>query len=61
MNNSDLNNYLHTFGITLVYYFNKNVSARAFYNYNLKESDDHSTPAYNESESGVGASVNFSF
>jgi hypothetical protein len=58
---SDRNDYLHTFGVTLYYFFNKNVSLRTFFNYSLKQSDDPNTPAYHEYDGGLGASLNFSF
>jgi hypothetical protein len=58
---SDRNDYLHTVGITLAYYFNKNVSLRAFFNYNRKQSDDPNTPAYHELDGGLGASLDFKF
>jgi hypothetical protein len=58
---SDRNDYLNSFGVTLAYYFNKNVSVRTFFNYNIKQSDDSFTPAYHEYNGGVGANVNFNF
>jgi hypothetical protein len=58
---SDRNDYLNSLGVTLVYNFNKNVSLRTFFNYNIKESDDASTPAYHEYNGGVGGTLNFSF
>lgn len=58
---SGLDNNLYSFGVTLAYYFNQNVSMRTFYNYNIKHSNDPAAAAYTESESGVGAAVNFTF
>jgi hypothetical protein len=58
---TDRDDYLHTFGVTLVYYFNKNLSARTFFNYNRKQSDDPFTAAYHEYDSGLGASLEFKF
>jgi hypothetical protein len=58
---SNRNDYLHTVGITLACYFNKNVSLRAFFNYNRKQSDDPLTPAYHEYDGGLGASLDFKF
>jgi hypothetical protein len=58
---SDRNDYLHTFGVSLIYYINKNVSLRAFFNYSQKNSDDPFTPAYHEYDGGIGASVDFRF
>jgi predicted porin len=57
----DRNDYLHTVGITLAYYFNNNVSLRVFFNYNRKQSDDPLTPAYHEYDGGLGASLDFKF
>jgi hypothetical protein len=57
----DRNDYLQTAGITLAYYFNKNVSLRAFFNYNRKQSDDPFTAAYHEYDGGLGASLDFKF
>jgi predicted porin len=56
-----LDNNLYSVGVTLTYYFNQNVSARTFYNYNMKHSNDPSAAGYSESESGVGAALNFTF
>ncbi len=58
---SDRNDYLHTVGLTLAYYFNKNVSLRAFFNYNRKQTDDPNTPAYHEYDGGLGMSLDFKF
>lgn len=58
---SDRNDYLHSLGVTLVYYFNSNLSVRTFFNYNIKQSDDPSLSAYHEYNGGVGGTLNFSF
>jgi hypothetical protein len=58
---SDRNDYLQTCGITLAYYFNKNLSARTFFNYSLKQSDDPSKLSYHEIDGGLGASLDFKF
>ena len=58
---SDRNDYLHTFGVTLAYYFNKNLSLRTFFNYSRKLSDDTFTPEYHEYDGGLGASLDFKF
>jgi hypothetical protein len=58
---SDRNDYLHTFGVTVAYYFNKNLSLRTFFNYSRKQSDDPNTPAYHEYDGGLGASLDFKF
>lgn len=61
LQNADRNDYLNSFGFTLAYYVNKNLSIRTFLNYNIKQSDDPFTPAYHEINGGVGASLNFNF
>lgn len=61
LQNSDRNDYLYSFGVTLAYYFNKDISLRTFFNYSIKQSDDPYTPAYHEYNGGAGATVNFSF
>lgn len=61
LQNSDRNDYLNSFGITLAGYVNQNVSVRAFLNYNIKRSDDPYTPAYQEFNAGVGGTLNFNF
>jgi hypothetical protein len=58
---SDRNDYLNSFGLTLSYYVNRNLSLRAFLNYNIKDSDDPNTPAYHEINGGAGVNVNFTF
>jgi hypothetical protein len=59
--NSNRNDFLHTVGITLAYYFNKSASLRVFFNYSRKQSDDAFTPAYHEYDGGVGVSLDFKF
>ncbi len=61
LQNSDRNDYLNSFGITLTYYVTPVVSLRAFFNANIKQSDDPYTPAYHEVNEGVGLSANFNF
>lgn len=58
---TDRNDYLNSFGITLAYYLNQNISVRTFFNYNIKQSDDPLTPAYHEYNGGLGATLNFNF
>ncbi len=58
---SDRNDYLHTVGIALFYYFNKNVSLRTFFNYSTKTSDDPFTSNYHEYDGGIGAELEFKF
>lgn len=55
------NDYLNSAGVTLIYTFNQYFSARAFFNYNNKLSDDPNTPEYNEWNSGIGGALDFKF
>ena len=58
---SDRNDYLNSFGVTLVYNFTKNLSVRTFFNYNIKNSDDPALSAYHEYNGGIGGTLNFNF
>ena len=58
---SDRNDYLNYFGISVVYYFNKNFSLRTFFNYSVKNSDDSNAVDYHEYNGGLGASMNLAF
>ncbi len=58
---SDRNDYLNSLGFTLVYTFNKNISVRTFFNYNIKESDDSALPGYHEYNSGIGGTLDIAF
>ena len=58
---SDRNDYLYSIGVTLACNINQNFSLRAFFNYNIKQSDDSYTPAYHEYNGGFGGTANFSF
>lgn len=58
---SDRNDGLQGFGFTAAYYFNKSISARAFWNYNRKQSDDNFTPAYHEMNGGLGLTLEIKF
>lgn len=58
---SDRNDFLQSFGLTAAYYFNKNISLRAFYNYNRRQTDDPATPAYLEMNGGLGATLDIRF
>jgi hypothetical protein len=58
---SDRNDYLDSFGVTLACYFNKDLSLRTFFNYDIKQSDDPFTPSYHQSNGGLGASLDFKF
>ena len=61
LNVSYRDDYMNSMGITLIYTFNKYISARAFFNYNDKLSDDPNTAEYNEWNSGAGASLDIKF
>jgi predicted porin len=58
---SDRNDCLQSFGFTAAYYFNKNISARVFWNYSRKQSDDNFTPAYHEMNGGLGLTLDIKF
>ena len=58
---SDRNDYLNTIGIILIYYFDKDVSLRTFFNYSTKTSDDSAVPDYHEFDGGLGVSLEFKF
>jgi len=53
--------YLSSVGITLIYNFNQYISARAFFSYTTKLSDDEVTPTYDEFNGGIGASLTVKF
>jgi hypothetical protein len=61
LQNSDRNDYLSSCGVTLAWYFNKQVSLRTFFNYNVKQTNDPFTPAYHEDNGGVGVNLNLTF
>lgn len=61
LRNGGRNDYLHTYGITLLYAFNEHFSARAFFNYSSKTTDDRFAAAYEEFNGGLGGSVSFRF
>lgn len=61
LQNSDRNDYLNLVGISLAYYFNQHFSARTFFNYSAKCSDDPYASAYHETDGGLGVSVNLAF
>ena len=58
---SSRKDYLHTAGLTLAYYFNKAASARVFFNYNDKKSSDLFVAEYQETDGGLGASLDIKF
>jgi len=58
---SDRNDYLQSFGLQAIYYFNQNINLRAFFGYNRKQSDDPFTPDYREINGGLGVSLDIRF
>jgi hypothetical protein len=58
---SDRDDYLQSVGLTVAYYFNSNVSIRAFYNYNRRQTSDPLTPAYREMNGGLGVTLDIKF
>jgi hypothetical protein len=58
---SDRNDWMQSAGILAAYYFNPNISLRAFYNYNNRQTDDHFTPDYSEMNGGLGATLDIKF
>lgn len=61
LNVSYRDDYMNSLGITLIYTFNQYISARAFFNYNNKLSDDPYTAEYNEWNGGAGLSLDIKF
>ena len=61
LDNSDRNDYLQSFGLTAAYYFNANLSVRAFYNYNRKQSSDSLAPPYREMNGGLALTLDLRF
>ena len=59
--NGDRNDFLHSFGFLVSYYFNRWSSLRLFVNYDNRESDDPLVPDYEKVDAGVGASLIFRF
>jgi hypothetical protein len=61
-NNGDRDDFLHTVGLGISYYFEKWCSIRTFVSYDHKESDDDPiVPDYRVLNAGLGASLNFRF
>ena len=61
LGNYSRNDYLQSFGVTAAYYFNANVSVRAFFNYNRRQSSDPITPDYLEMNGGPGITLDIKF
>lgn len=61
LQNGDRNDYLHSFGVAVIYTFNEHFSARTYFNYNSKTTDDRFAAAYEEFNGGAGVSVSFRF
>lgn len=55
------NDFLHTTGISLNYYFNRWLAARVFYAYDHKDSDDPLVADYRKHDGGLGVNVTFRF
>jgi predicted porin len=55
------NDYLQSVGLSAAYYFTRQVSLRAFYNYNRRQSNDPFTPAYLEMNGGPGLTLDIKF
>jgi hypothetical protein len=58
---SDRNDYLQSFGLTAAYYFTPQISLRAFFNYNRRQTSDPLTPAYREINGGPGVTLDIKF
>lgn len=61
LGNYSRNDYLQSFGVTAAYYFNANVSLRAFFNYNRRQSSDPFTTQYLEMNGGPGLTLEIKF
>jgi hypothetical protein len=61
LDTSDRNDYLQSFGLSAAYYFNSNLSARVFYNYNRRQSSDQLAPPYLEMNGGIGLTLDLKF
>ena len=53
--------YLHSVGVALQYFFTPQFSARAFVDYALKESSNRAVPDYRKLDAGAGLNVSFRF
>lgn len=58
---SDRSDCLQSFGVTAAYYFTANVSMRAFFNYNRRQSTDPFAAQYLEMNGGVGLTLDIRF
>ena len=58
---SDRNDFINAVGVTLLYNFCKFGSARVFFNYNTKASDDALTAEYDEFNRGLGLALDLKF
>jgi hypothetical protein len=61
LQNGDRNDYLHSYGIALIYTFNDSFNVRTFFNFNSKTTDDRYAAAYEEFNGGLGVSMNLRF
>ncbi len=53
--------YLNAAGLTVLYNLNQYATLRAFFSYTTKTSDDMFTPAYDELNGGIGATLDVRF
>lgn len=53
--------YINSLGTTLTYYFTKNISARLFVNYEIKDSDFSKSVEYHKLDAGGGLSLDVRF
>lgn len=58
---TDRSDCLQSFGVTAAYYFNANVSLRAFFNYNRRQSSDPFAANYLEMNGGPGLTLDIRF
>jgi len=55
------NDFFHGAGLTVAWYATSQVTCRAFFNYNLKRTDDAYIPAFEELNGGAGLSFDWKF
>ena len=58
---SHRNDYLNAAGLTAYYSLGKHATLRTFFSYTTKTSDDQFTPAYDELNGGIGATLDIRF
>jgi len=57
----DRDDYLHSFGIAVHCFLTRNISVRAFVNYEILESSNQFVPEYNKLDAGGGVNFNIRF